>query len=659
MKRMSKYLLSSILLLFVIFAATDKTYAQSEGNRLAFGFNAGMVKYWGEFTDNQFWLGGDIFLRYNILPWFSINGMFDLGWMRHKNDEKIIAKNPEYYGVGAKLGDPYPNSGIKPTIQEKNQTWFIAYGLTGSVNLFPSQSFVPYLFGGVAMMNFEPKSGDTGYDNDLPNKVKGLYDTKEMVYPLGLGFEAYITDNLVLNGKATYWILNTDWFDDYAKAGTGDDQLLTFGVGFSYYILGETDYDKDGLTNDYEKQIGTDPKNPDTDGDGLNDGEEDQTYKSNPLKQDTDGDMLSDYEEVMTHKTSPIIPDTDKDGLNDGDEVARKTNPVETDTDKDGIIDGDEINKFSTDPLKLDSDGDEVPDGDEVTKYNTNPKAQDSDGDGLNDGYEINTSKSNPLSADSDGDKLKDGQEINEYKTDPNKADTDGDGLLDGSEVLEYSTSPLKADTDGDKLNDREEIMKAKTDPLNPDSDKDNWTDGYEVATSRTDPNNPDTDGDKVIDSEDDCPFVKGVPSTEPGKNGCTQPPKVGTKTDFPDILFKVNSDEFNFDVPATAISLVKVLEYINQCEGLGVVVEGHASQEGNPKRNQELSDLRAAKVKQWLIEQGVKPEKISGTVGYGSTQPKIKEPTGKELKKTSKEALEEIRKKNRRITVKVVKTCS
>ncbi len=34
---------------------------QSEGGRMSFGINAGIVKYWGDFSDNQIWVGGDDF----------------------------------------------------------------------------------------------------------------------------------------------------------------------------------------------------------------------------------------------------------------------------------------------------------------------------------------------------------------------------------------------------------------------------------------------------------------------------------------------------------------------------------------------------------------------------------------------------------------------
>ena len=59
------------------------------------------------------------------------------------------------------------------------------------------------------------------------------------------------------------------------------------------------DPDNDGLTNLQEYQYWTDPHNPDTDGDGLNDGDELVVYGTNPLSADTDGDGYSDGTEVQ------------------------------------------------------------------------------------------------------------------------------------------------------------------------------------------------------------------------------------------------------------------------------------------------------------------------------------------------------------------------
>lgn len=58
------------------------------------------------------------------------------------------------------------------------------------------------------------------------------------------------------------------------------------------------DSDMDGLSDTREQELGTDPRNADTDSDGLKDGEEVLKYGTNPLASDTDGDTYSDGSEV-------------------------------------------------------------------------------------------------------------------------------------------------------------------------------------------------------------------------------------------------------------------------------------------------------------------------------------------------------------------------
>jgi hypothetical protein len=69
----------------------------------------------------------------------------------------------------------------------------------------------------------------------------------------------------------------------------------------------DDDIDGDGLSNTQESALGTDPRNPDTDGDGLSDGAEVNTYGTNPLLADTDGDGLSDGAEVLIYGTNPKV----------------------------------------------------------------------------------------------------------------------------------------------------------------------------------------------------------------------------------------------------------------------------------------------------------------------------------------------------------------
>lgn len=222
----------------------------------------------------------------------------------------------------------------------------------------------------------------------------------------------------------------------------------------------KADLDGDGLTNDQEKALGTDPRNPDTDNDGLKDGEEIKSFVTDPLKSDTDGD-----------------------GVDDGRELELGLNPTSSDTDADKLADGREL------------------------ELGTNPKVADTDGDGLSDGEEFLVCKSDPKDVDTDDDGLTDGYEVQSTRTSPIKADTDDDGLSDKEEVDRYYTDPLKADTDGDKLSDYDEVIVRKTDPRDTDSDNDGLGDYNEVVVKGTNPLDPDTDDDGYFDGEDLFPL--------------------------------------------------------------------------------------------------------------------------------------------------------
>lgn len=121
----------------------------------------------------------------------------------------------------------------------------------------------------------------------------------------------------------------------------------------------DEDRDGDGLTDAEEAEVGTDPLNPDTDGDELSDGVEVIEIGTSPLDPDSDGDELSDGEEVFGYGTDPLNPDTDEDGLWDGrDEIilvseafGSNTDPLDTDTDDDGYSDGEEVFEIGSNPL--------------------------------------------------------------------------------------------------------------------------------------------------------------------------------------------------------------------------------------------------------------------------------------------------------------------
>ncbi|MDO9537986.1 MAG: hypothetical protein Q7J68_06675, partial [Thermoplasmata archaeon] len=230
---------------------------------------------------------------------------------------------------------------------------------------------------------------------------------------------------------------------------------------------------------------------------------------------DYDGDGLSYWDEVKVYGTDPFNPDTDGDGMPDGWEVENGLNPTVDDSmgdrEPDGLVNLAEYLN-GTDPNDPDSDDDNINDGPEVLTYTTDPNDQDTDDDGLDDGDELDYWNSrvdanwdddvettmrggdgiiNILDPDSDNDGLLDGVEVNGWDitikaspqsvihvySDPVLTDTDIDGLSDliehdgwdlivfGITIHVYS-NPSSADTDGDDVSDLEE-KNINSDPSN------------------------------------------------------------------------------------------------------------------------------------------------------------------------------------------------
>lgn len=236
---------------------------------------------------------------------------------------------------------------------------------------------------------------------------------------------------------------------------------------------------------------------------------------------DSDWDGLRDGEEANTYGTHPGIPDTDADGINEGDEKSRwglggrgpdawrtdydgdgsPNNLLDPDSENDGLLDGEEFGQYRTNPASPDSDNDALDDWREVRMYRSSPVQWDSDGDGLPDGWEVwygfdpNVKDShldfdddgyNPTGLPSDNDPWTNLEEY-QYKlpsgwnvpangvwwngTIPGNRDTDGDGVLDGVEAHFGSDATNGSSTDprGRDANGNPHRFIRSTDPTNED----------------------------------------------------------------------------------------------------------------------------------------------------------------------------------------------
>ncbi|MFH0834107.1 MAG: PKD domain-containing protein [Patescibacteria group bacterium] len=225
------------------------------------------------------------------------------------------------------------------------------------------------------------------------------------------------------------------------------------GVGDSVDI----DDDNDGLNDEAENSGGTNPKKYDTDGDGVNDAKDvfpldptewedtDKDGIGNNADPDDDNDRLPDSAEAQLG-TDPLNPDTDGDGVEKCSDLLDKF-PLDKnecfDSDGDGV--GDNSDQFPNDPSES---GDCDKDG---IGNNADP---DDDNDGVLDakdalpcdaGETLDCDKDgigNNQDQDDDNDGVEDSKDA--FPCDPNESkDSDQDGLGDNADPNDANQGPI------------------------------------------------------------------------------------------------------------------------------------------------------------------------------------------------------------------------
>jgi hypothetical protein len=198
----------------------------------------------------------------------------------------------------------------------------------------------------------------------------------------------------------------------------------------------EVDSDGDGLTDELETALGTDPLLVDSDGDGVSDSDEIDFYGTDALDPDTDGDELDDAEELLSYGTNPLLDDTDGDEVSDSEEVVAGSDPL--------------------DSVSVPATPTPLPTSTPEPTLEPEPEPTIAATPALS---------ATPLFTSDEAEESEPGQELDLRSLPPD--DLDDDGLSTADEVSIHETNVTVADTDSDGVSDGDEVA-AGTDPLDP-----------------------------------------------------------------------------------------------------------------------------------------------------------------------------------------------
>ncbi len=239
------------------------------------------------------------------------------------------------------------------------------------------------------------------------------------------------------------------------------------------------------------------------------------------------------------------------------------------DDDQDGVINDNDLCPNTPMGVSVDEQGCALDDdNDGVTNYKDKCPNTPYGADVDNEGCELDSDKDGVVNSKDDCPQTPYGEDVDKHGC---SLDSDNDGILDVDDLCPHTPEGIKVDATGCE---------------------------------------PDSDGDGVVDSKDLCPNtpqeVKKV-----DKNGCFTTRNLH-------INFKTGSSQIDVN------SLPKIEEFANFLKSVplyNVTIVGHTDNVGTRANNLKLSQRRANRVKDLLIEEGVDADSITA-IGKGEDNP-------------------------------------
>ena len=233
--------------------------------------------------------------------------------------------------------------------------------------------------------------------------------------------------------------------------------------------------------------------------------------------------------------------------------------------------------------------------------------------------------------------------------------DPDGDGFVGADDRCPYDPEDFDEFEDGDGCPDPDNDMDRVPDrddecPMDPEDD-----DGYQDADGCPDPDNdgdgfedrvdrcpnepededgyddsdgcadPDNDGDHILDEDDACLLDPEVVNGIDDADGCPDEGlvKVDRQRGEIIILEKVHFETASERIRSVSHPLLRAVHtvLVEYPEIRLVEIQGHTDSRGSDSYNLDLSQRRAGQVREFLVELGIDPSRLTAK-GYGESEP-------------------------------------